>query len=88
PTADVFVRLMALIKAAYSDEEARPAPLRTHVIKGLKKHLLNFGLLRNARASKLKLSQYKFLTPLNSRMLSAFIHLPKRDMPGFRVKRS
>lgn len=90
PKPDVFVRLMSLIKATYTDEGSRPTPLRTHVFKGLKKHLLDFGLLRNSRSSsnEFKLFQYKFLSPLNSRMLSAYVHLPKREMAGFKVRRS
>src|SRR5262249_41375818 len=51
-----------------------------------------FGLIRNPRvdaaALEGSLMSYRFLTPLNSRMLSGFIHLPKREMPGFRIKRS
>ncbi|MBX9569637.1 MAG: hypothetical protein K2X77_12115 [Candidatus Obscuribacterales bacterium] len=87
PKPDVFVRLQSLIKATYLDEGVRPTPVRTHVSRSLKKHLLDFGLLRNHRADSPihKLLQYHFLTPLNSRMLSAYIHLPKRDMPGFKV---
>ena len=88
--ADVFVRLQSLIKATYTDEGSRPTPLRTIMIKGLRDHLNSFGLLRNTRvdANNHQLFGYKFLTPLNSRMLSAFVHLPKREMAGFRVRRS
>ena len=77
-TPDVFVRLRSLIKATYTDEGIRPRTLRTYDLKGLKKHLLDFGLLRNHRVESPihHLLQYHFLTPLNSRMLSAFIHLP------------
>jgi len=86
PKADIFVRLMSLIKAAYTDEASRSAPLRTHNFKGLKEHLLNFALLRNMREAVIsnELFRYKFLSPLNSRTLSSYIHLPKREMPGFR----
>src|SRR5262249_21991336 len=80
------------IKAAYSDEMSKPTPMRTIEMHGLKPHLEQFGLLRNPRvdsaAQEGSLNSYRFLTPLNSRMLSAYIHLPKREMPGFRVKRS
>ena len=90
PKAEVFARLVSLIKATLTDEELRPTPLRIHVFEGLKEHLLDFGLLRNSRKDRTKsiLFQYKFLTPLNSRMLSAYINLPKTDMPGFRVHRT
>ena len=89
PKRDVFTRLQSLIRATYVDETARPTPLRTHVMKGLKPHLENFGLVKNQRTEAFRtLLSYKFLTPLNSRMLSAYIHLPKREMPGFRVRRS
>jgi hypothetical protein len=86
----VFVRLQSLIRAIYTDEMSRPTPLRTHEIRGLKPHIEQFGLLRNQRSEQniQSLLSYRFLTPLNSRMLSAFAHLPKREMPGFRVKRS
>lgn len=87
---DVFIRLQSLIRATFTDEMCRPTPLRTHQVKGLKPHLLQFGLLSNKRTDTTysNLSAYRFLSPLNSRMLSAFVHLPKREMPGFRVKRS
>ncbi len=86
----VFVRLQSLIRATYTDETSRPTPLRTHEIRGLKPHIEQFGLLRNQRTEQniQSLLSYRFLTPLNSRMLSAYAHLPKREMPGFRVKRS
>lgn len=86
----VFVRLQSLIRATYVDESSRPTPLRTHEIPGLKPHLEQFGLLRNPRIEQASqtLIGYKYLTPLNSRMLSAYIHLPKREMPGFRIRRS
>ncbi|MBX9686620.1 MAG: DUF87 domain-containing protein [Candidatus Obscuribacterales bacterium] len=90
PKADVFLRLMSLIRATYTDEGSRPTPLRTHVFKGLKDHVTNFGLLRNTRVdtNNHQLFGYRFLSPLNSRMLSALIHLPKREMAGFKVRRS
>ncbi|RTL34538.1 MAG: ATP-binding protein [Candidatus Melainabacteria bacterium] len=87
----VFVRLQSLLRATYTDETSRPTPLRSHELKGLKPHLENFGLINTQRASEethQTLLSYKLLTPLNSRMLSAFIHLPKREMPGFRIRRS
>lgn len=90
PERSVFARLQSLIRATYTDEQSRPTPLRTHEITGLKSHLDQFGLLRNMRTDQnfQSLLGYKFLTPLNSRMLSAYIHLPKREMAGFRVRRS
>ncbi|MBI4534008.1 MAG: ATP-binding protein, partial [Candidatus Melainabacteria bacterium] len=86
----VFVRLQSLIRATYVDETSRPTPLRTHEIRGLKPHVEQFGLLRNTRTDQniQSLLSYRFLTPLNSRMLSAYIHLPKKEMPGFRIRRS
>lgn len=90
PDRSVFVRLQSLIRATYVDETSRPTPLRTHEIKGLQPHVQSFGLLRNKRSDEIfqELLEYKFLTPLNSRMVSAFVHLPKREMPGFRIRRS
>lgn len=87
PDRSVFARLQSLVQATYVDETCRPTPLRTHVVKGLRSHIEQYGLLSNRRADA-GLLGYKFLSPLNSRLLSAFIHLPKREMPGFRVKRS
>ncbi len=88
----VYIRLQSLIRATFTDEMSRPTPLRTHEMAGLKPHLEQFGLLRNQRvdssAIPTSLSSYRLLTPLNSRMLSGYIHLPKREMPGFRVRRS
>lgn len=86
----VFIRLQSLIRATYVDESSRPTPLRTLELKGLKPHLEQFGLLRSVRTGENvpQLLSYKYLTPLNSRMLSAYIHLPKREMAGFRVRRS
>lgn len=88
--ADVFVRLQSLIRATYTDEMSKPTPLRTHAFKGLKPHLEQFGLLRNTRTEQTfqELFGYRFLSPINSRMLSAYVHLPKREMAGFRVRRS
>jgi hypothetical protein len=86
PDKSVFARLQSLLQGTYVDETCRPTPLRTHPMKGLKPHVEQFGLLSNRRADGLL--GYKFLAPLNSRLLSAFIHLPKQEMPGFRIKRS
>lgn len=92
PDPSVFIRLQSLIRATYTDEMSRPTPLRTHELPGLKPHLEQFGLLRNPRTDSAvmanSLLSYRLLTPLNSRMLSGYIHLPKREMPGFRVRRS
>lgn len=87
----VFIRLQSLIRATYVDESSRPTPLRTAEVKGLKPHLEQFGLIKNQRISDVSdqtLMSYRLLTPLNSRMLSAYIHLPKHEMPGFRIRRS
>jgi hypothetical protein len=90
--SSIFVRLQSLIRATYTDEMSRPTPFRTHELQGLKPHLEQFGLLRNPRidsaAQAQSLLSYRFLSPLNSRMLSGYIHLPKREMPGFRIRRS
>jgi len=90
PDRSVFARLQSLIQATYVDETSRPTPLRTHEIKGLREHVAQFGLVKNQRSGESfqTLLGYRFLTPLNSRLLSAYIHLPKREMPGFRIKRS
>ncbi|HEY9754395.1 MAG TPA: hypothetical protein V6C97_04485 [Oculatellaceae cyanobacterium] len=85
----VFARLQSLIRATYVDETSKPTPIRTHEMKGLKPHLEQFGLIKNQRVGDFqKLLGYKLLTPLNSRMLSAYIHLPKHEMAGFRIRRS
>lgn len=90
PDRSVFARLQSLIQATYVDETSRPTPLRTHEIKGLRNHIEQFGLLKSQRSGESfqTLLGYRFLTPLNSRLLSAYIHLPKREMPGFRIRRS
>jgi hypothetical protein len=90
PDRSVFTRLHSLLQATYVDDTSRPTPLRTHELKGLKPHLEQFGLIRNQRTGEAlqSLLGYKFLTPLNSRMLSAYVHLPKHEMPGFRIRRS
>lgn len=91
PDRSVFARLQSLIQATYVDETSRPTPLRTHELKGLGPHAEQFGLLQNRRSEETtfqSLLAWRFLTPLNSRILSAFIHLPKREMPGFRIRRS
>jgi hypothetical protein len=51
--------------------------MRTHDIPGLATHIQQFGLLRNKRSEEVfqGMMEYKFLSPLNSRMLSAF-HSP------------
>lgn len=90
PKGDTFVRLQSLLRATYVDETSRPTPMRTHSIPGLAEHIHKFGLLRSKRDGEYfqELLEYRFLSPLNSRMLSAFIHLPKKEMPGFRIRRS
>ncbi len=90
PERSVFVRLQSLIRATYVDETSRPTPLRTHEIKNLASHIQQFGILRTKRSEGIhqELLEYKFLSPLSSRTLSAFVHLPKREMPGFRIRRS
>ncbi len=90
PDQSVFVRLQSLIRAIYTDEQSRPTPLRTHQLPGLKPHVEQFGLLSNKRQGDTvqDLLRYTFVSPLNSRMLSAFCHLPKSEMPGFRIRRS
>lgn len=90
PDRSVFARLQSLIQATYVDETSRPTPLRTHEIRGLRPHVEQFGLLKNQRTDEhfQTLLGYRFLTPLNSRLLSAYVHLPKREMPGFRIRRS
>ncbi|MBS1999814.1 MAG: DUF87 domain-containing protein, partial [Cyanobacteria bacterium SZAS LIN-2] len=86
----VFVRLQSLLRATYVDETSRPTPLRTHEVAGLGPHINQFGLLSTKRTEEFfqPLLEYTLLTPLNSRMLSSFVHLPKREMPGFRIRRS
>lgn len=88
--ASVFLRLQSLLRATYVDESSRPTPLRTLEVPGLAKHIQQFGLLRNKRVDESfqNMTEYRFLSPLNSRMLSGFIHLPKKEMPGFRIRRS
>ena len=90
PERSIFARLQSLIQATYVDETSRPTPLRTHEIKGLREHVAQFGLVKNQRSGESfqTLLGYRFLTPLNSRLLSSYIHLPKREMPGFRIRRS
>lgn len=75
----VFLRLQSLIRAVYIDETnetSRPTPLRLHEINGLGSHLEQFGLLRNRRESFQNLRTYRYLTPLNSRVLSAYVNVP------------
>lgn len=99
PDPSVFIRLQSLIKATYTDEMSRPTPMRCIEFPGqnggpspLKPHLESFGMLQNPRvdsaAQAQSLLSYRLLSPLNSRMLSGYMHLPKREMPGFRVRRS
>ncbi len=90
PDRSVFARLQSLLQATYTDETCKPTPLRSLQVPGLRSHLEQFGLLSNRRTDNAfqSLLGYTFLSPLNSRLLSAFIHLPKREMPGFRIRRS
>jgi len=90
PERSVFTRLQSLLQATYVDETSKPTPMRTLELKGLKPHLEQFGLLQTERteATFQRLFAWRFLAPLNSRLLSALVHLPKREMPGFRIKRS
>lgn len=82
PDPSVYLRLQSLIMAAYTDEMSTPTPLRTIDIPDLKPHIEQFGLLRNQRTEQgiQSLLSYRFLTPLNSRILSAYVHLPSRSL--------
>jgi hypothetical protein len=73
-----FRRLKGLLDETYSDETSRPTPLRTHQLYGLRAHVEHYGLLRNTRGESnvQSLLTYRFLTPLNSRALSAYVHIP------------
>ena len=77
-TLEVFLRLGGVIKTTFADDTSYPTPLRTHQLKGLREHLLSFGLLNNARedSNGHLLHRHKLLSPLNSRALSAYVHLP------------
>jgi len=74
----VFLRLQSLLRAAYTVPSSRPTPFRAHEFRGLQEHLLQFGLLRNQRDDEMAhiMQSYKYLTPLNSQMLSAYIQVP------------
>lgn len=77
-----FSRLQSLLMAAYQDDNTRPTPLRTSwELKGLQPHIEQFGLLQNRISEETtfqSLLAWRFLTPLNSRHLSAYVHLPLR----------
>jgi hypothetical protein len=83
----IFIRLESLIRVTYLDTSSHLPLIRTHEMKGLKPHVEQFGLLINQRANDelQTLRSYRYLTPLKSRNLSAYVHLPKHEMPGFRI---
>ena len=85
-----FVQLEASMRAIYSDVNSKPTPFRLIKNDNFKDHLLNFGLISSPRPDKSynPLMGYKYMTPLNSRQLSAYIHLPKQELPGLRIKRT
>ncbi len=81
--------LQRTVNSIYNDETSRPNALKSICDKNLATLIYNFALptnTRNSPSSNLLLG-YEYLTPLNSRYLSAFIHLPKQEISGFKVKR-
>ncbi len=85
-----FVQLEASLRANYCDTNSKPTPFRIVKSPNLRQHLLNFGFITNARTDRCfnPLMGYKYVTPLNSRQLSAYIHLPKQELPGLRIRRT
>ena len=79
PKADVFVRLQSLLKTAYTAGASSNERLKTYVIKGMKEHLLQFGMINNrSSGSTEEVSPYKFLMALSSHELSTFVQFPKK----------
>jgi hypothetical protein len=70
-----FVRLKSVIRSAFAASGAICTPLRMPESKELRLHLEQFGLLRNKVANEVSqgLHMYHFLSPLNSRSLSAYV---------------
>jgi hypothetical protein len=79
PNQASLSRLKALVDETYTDESSRPTPLRDSHLYGLEALVAQYGLLRNTRAEKnvQSLLTYRFLTPLNSRSLAAYVHMPR-----------
>lgn len=79
PERHVFIRLQSLLRASYADSTSLPITFRAEEMQGLQPHLLQLALLRNQRLSERfgsSLLAYRFLTPLNSQDLSAYIQVP------------
>ena len=84
-----FIKLDNVLRSLYSGDNNLPTPIRNLRLPNLSAHLLKFGIITNVRnvTSYNKLTGYKYLTPLNGRQLSALIHVPRRELTGFRVYR-
>ncbi len=78
PREYAFVRLMSLVKATLAEEESHPGALRIHVVRGLKKYMLEFALLRNLPPStgNNNSSKFKLLTLMSSNSFATFIGRP------------
>ncbi len=73
----VFARLRSLLRATYTDEIVRPTRLQIREADALRPLIETFGLLRYKETeSTLAIWNHKFLSPLSSRSLSAYVHLP------------
>ncbi len=84
-----FTKLDNVLRGVFSGENNLPTPVRNLRIPNLPKHLLDFGIISNTRTDTCynKITGYKYLTPLNARQLSALIHIPRRELTGFRIYR-
>jgi hypothetical protein len=71
--------LQSLIGAYHIDQNCKPL-LRLRPADNLKGHISQFGLLRNHKNSLDENSPYQYLTILDSKSLSAYIHLPVREL--------
>lgn len=91
-------KMRTLLKVVFGGEDSIPEAIRTFTLSGGKskeiiekflqlKTELDFNpILRGASHPLSRLMQYKFITILNSRDLATLTHLPKEEMPGYKVK--
>jgi len=95
PEEHIFRRLKALVKSTFSSDVSSGVRLRITDASDLGGKIASFSPVLAPRplppSNELNLSESnntKYLTLLSSRMLSALIHLPKLEMPGYFVRDS
>lgn len=93
PEAPTYRRMKALVKSTFSSSVSKGVRLRVIDALDMGRKIASFSPVLApgplSPSNELKVSEHnnnKYLTLLSSAMLSALIHLPKLEMPGYFVR--